>query len=71
MGRAPRLTYVLDMPELTEELDTRVSGAAVRATQIGRCVRKLFLIARKSLYVPYCSLECQHQTRRLADVHGG
>src|ERR1700730_4622069 len=42
----------------------------VQATQISRWVRELFLLARKSLCVSCCSVECPHQTRRLAVVHG-
>src|ERR1700730_7516888 len=30
----------------------------------------LFLLARESLHVLDCGLECQHETRHLADVHG-
>ena len=52
MGRAPRLTYVLDMPDVTDAVyRPRCVGGAVgtvQVMQVGRWVRERFLLARES-----------------------
>ena len=72
MGHAPRLTYLLDLPEVTDGAHIAVRRRGSRASYANRPVGKEAFLARgESLYVPYCSLECQHQTRRLAEGYGG